>query len=498
MRVAEKEIQKPQLPSKLEVSPPDRPETAVSRRSEAELTIIPPAKHRHKLRFVLIGVLVAAAVGGILVRQFFRAAPPLFETAKVERGAIQAFVTATGNLNPVVNVQVGSQVSGNITALYADFNTKVHKGQLIAQIDPALFQAQVDAATGAVKEHRASVASVSAQYLKAAADLSVARANKASLVALEAKDRASFTNLREQWTRSERLFESGIISPRDHDSAYAAFQSAEAQLAADRAQISAAERNIQSAEAQLAAAKAQLSAAEAQLNQAQASLNQALLNLDHTRIVAPVSGTVIARHFDVGQTVAASFQAPDIFDIGEDLTKMQVDTNVDEADVGTVRTGQLATFLIDAYPGTTFRGIVADVRRAPINAQNVVTYDVVITADNPDSKLFPGMTAKVTILTSREDQALKVPNAALRFRPPAQIAARIKSPPKSADVSQVYILSDSEIRAVPVVTGITDGRATEVSSGDVKEGDTVILRMAAPNTSATSPSSLPLRRLPGT
>jgi HlyD family secretion protein len=437
-------------------------------------------------------------VGGILVRRSFRATAPTFETSVVEHGTIQAFVTATGNLNPVVNVQVGSQVSGNIKALYADFNTKVHKGQLIAQIDPAIFQAQVDAAAGAVSEHRATLATAKAQYLKTIADLAVSHANKDNLTAVEAKDRATFTNLQGQWQRSEGLFHSGIVSPQDHDSTGAAFEAAQAQLDADHAQILAAYRSIQSAEAQVVAAQAQLDAAKAQLKQTQASLAEARLNLDHTRIVAPVSGTVIARHFDVGQTVAASFQAPDLFDIGEDLTKMQVDTNVDEADVGAVRPGQVATFLIDAYPGTIFRGTVGDVRRAPINAQNVVTYDVVITAENPDLKLFPGMTAKVTILTSRQDKTLKVPNAALRFRPPPEMLARIKSAgAKITDMPQVYIVLDSGIDAIPVMTGITDGKFTQVTSAKIKEGDTVILRIATPNPQSTTPPSS-VRRLPGT
>lgn len=481
------------------VSSLPRLELAVVPPPESELAINPPPKHRNRLRFVLIGVLVAAGVGGIFARRLFRAAAPAFETAAVERGTIQAFVTATGNLNPVVNVQVGSQVSGNIQALYADFNTKVKKGQLVAQIDPAIFQAQVDAASGVVSERRATVATVKAQYLKTTADLAASQAARNSLTAVEAKDRASFVNLQEQWRRSEGLFQSGIVSPQDHDSARAAFEAAQAQLDADQAQIIAGERNIESAEAQVAAAHAQLDAAEAQLKQAKASLDQAQLNLDHTRIIAPVSGTVIARHFDVGQTVAASFQAPDLFDIGEDLTKMQVDTNVDEADVGAVQPGQVATFLIDAYPGTIFRGTVGDVRRAPINAQNVVTYDVVIAADNPDLKLFPGMTAKVTILTSRQDQALKVPNAALRFHPTVEMLAQIKSAePKTADTSQVYIVSGSGIQAVPVITGISDGKVTQVTSSDIKEGDTVILRIATPLPSPATPSSSSIRRLPGT
>jgi HlyD family secretion protein len=417
-----------------------------------------------------------------------------FETATIERGPIQAFITATGNLNPVVNVQVGSQVSGNIKALYADFNTKVQKGQLIAQIDPAIFQAQVDAASATVDQYEASVASADAQLMKATSDIAAAIATKTSLQAVASKDRANLVNLQEQWRRSEGLFQQGVVSSQDHDTAKAAFEAAQAQIESDRAQIDAATRNIQSAEAQSIAIRAQLGAATAQFRQAKASLAQAEVNLEHTRIIAPVSGTVIARHFDVGQTVAASFQAPDLFDIGEDLTKMQVDTNVDEADVGTIRPGQSATFTVDAYQEMIFHGTVADVRRAPINAQNVVTYDVVITVANPDFKLFPGMTAKVTVLTLQEENVLRVPNAALRFRPSTEVLSKLKSKP--VEGSQLYLLSGSNISIVPVTTGITDGKVTAVSSSSLKEGDIAILRATTPNSTSSVPPSA--RRLPGT
>lgn len=460
-----------------------------------ELSVIPIRAKRSRNLWLVVLSLFVVLVAGLLFRGRVNSQRSIrFETATIERGPIQAFITATGNLNPVVNVQVGSQVSGNIKALYADFNTKVQKGQLIAQIDPAIFQAQVDAAAATVDQYEASVASADAQLMKATSDMAAAIATRTSWQAVVSKDRANLQNLQEQWRRSEGLFQEGVVSSQDHDTAKAAFEAAQAQLESDRAQIDAATRNIQSAEAQSVAIRAQLGAATAQFRQAKASLAQAKVNLEHTRIVAPVSGTVIARHFDVGQTVAASFQAPDLFDIGEDLTKMQVDTNVDEADVGTIRAGQPATFTVDAYPETTFHGTVADVRRAPINAQNVVTYDVVITVANPDFKLFPGMTAKVTVLTLREENALKVPNAALRFRPSTEVLARLKSKPFEG--SQLYLLSGSTILSVPVTTGITDGKVTAVSSSSLKEGDIAILRAAtASSTSSSTPST---RRLPGT
>jgi HlyD family secretion protein len=451
-------------------------------------------KHGRNLWLLVLGLLVIL-VAGLLFRGHVNSQRAVrFETATIERGPIQAFITATGNLNPVVNVQVGSQVSGNIKALYADFNTKVQKGQLIAQIDPAIFQAQVDAASATVDQYEASVASADAQLMKATSDIAAAIATKTSLQAVASKDRANLVNLQEQWRRSEGLFQQGVVSSQDHDTAKAAFEAAQAQIESDRAQIDAAARNIQSAEAQSIAIRAQLGAATAQFRQAKASLAQAEVNLEHTRIVAPVSGTVIARHFDVGQTVAASFQAPDLFDIGEDLTKMQVDTNVDEADVGTIRPGQSATFTVDAYQEMIFHGTVADVRRAPINAQNVVTYDVVITVANPDFKLFPGMTAKVTVLTLREENALRVPNAALRFRPSTEVLSKLKSKP--VEGSQLYLLSGSNISIVPVTTGITDGKVTAVSSSSLKEGDIAILRATTPNSTSSVPPSA--RRLPGT
>lgn len=479
-------------------TPPNAPLELVVTKPQELLSTRLKAKRRNKIWLAVLSLVVVVVVAGLLIRkQVYPERTDNFETGTVERGSIQAFITATGNLNPVVNVQVGSQVSGNIKALYADFNTKVQKGQLIAEIDPAIFQTQVDAASASVEQFRAGIAYANAQLQKITSDTAGAIANRKSLIAIRSKDQVNFINLQKQWHRSEGLFEAGIVSSQDHDSTKAAFEAAKAQLESDNAQIDAATRNINSVEAQAVAVRAQLGAAAAQLRQAQANLAQAQVNLDHTRILAPVSGTVIARHFDVGQTVAASFQAPDLFDIGEDLTKMQVDTNVDEADVGTIQPGQSAIFTVDAYPDMTFRGTVADVRRAPINAQNVVTYDVVITVANPELKLFPGMTAKVTVLTQREENVLKVPNAALRFRPSAEVLSRTKSTSsRQAEGPQIYVLSAANIFAVPVTTSITDGKFTAVTSPSLKEGDAAILRVSPVN---STPAALPTsRRLPGT
>jgi HlyD family secretion protein len=235
-----------------------------------------------------------------------------YDTVAAERGVIQASVTATGTLNAVVDVQVGSQVSGNIKALYADFNTKVTKGQLVAQIDPQVFQTEVDQAQAALGSLHSAVITSEAQVVKAKADLAGTIASEKGVESVLAKDRANALNAKTQWQRLDTLFSQGIASQQDHDSAKAALDAAEAQVAADQSQIDASKQTIQSAEAQVAVAKAQLVSAQAQERQAQAVLEQAKINLGHTRITAPVDGTVIARRMDVGQTVAASFAAPTI------------------------------------------------------------------------------------------------------------------------------------------------------------------------------------------
>lgn len=419
-----------------------------------------------------------------------------FETMPLERGSIQASVTATGTLNPVVNVQVGSQVSGNIKALYADFNTKVKQNQLVALIDPAIFQAQVDQAFAATATAQAAVVTARAQVEKSKAELAGAIATRDNLQSSLAKDRVNALNAKAQFERSDALFKQGIVAQQDHDTAKANFDAYEAQLTADQSQIAAAEQNIRSAQAQIDVVSTQLNGAEAQERQSRAALAQAKINLAHTRIIAPVSGTVIARHFDVGQTVAASFQAPDIFDIAQDLTKMQVDTNVDESDVGNLQPGQSASFTVDAYPGTIFHGLVADVRKAPISQQNVVTYDVVISVANPDIKLFPGMTANVTILTLRQDDTLKVPNAALRFHPSADLVKQAKLPPTKPGGQQIYILSGSKIAGFPVKLGISDGRYTAITGGGLKAGDAVVVRAISPAASTSTGSSPGAQRIP--
>ncbi len=441
-----------------------------------------------------LGLVILAAAGAEIWWSHSQAQIK-FETVALERGSIEANITATGTLNPVVNVQVGSQVSGNIKALYADFNTQVKEGQLVALIDPEIFQSQVDQSTQATASAGVAVVTAAAQVEKAKADLAGAVAGKSNLQSVLAKDQANALNAQFQWKRADELFKDGVISQQDHDTAKASYDAAEAQVAADQAQIDAAQHNIQSSQAQVNVAITQANGVQDQQKQAQAALAQSRINLQHTKIVAPVSGTVIARHFDVGQTVAASFQAPDIFDIAQDLTQMQVDTNVDESDVGSIRAGQPANFTVDAYPGTTFHGNVTDVRRAPIVAQNVVTYDVVIQVSNPDLKLFPGMTASVSILTAKQDGVLKAPSAAFRFHPPAAVLKTNGLPSPKPGVPQIYVLSGNQLKAVPVKLGISDGQFTAVLSNDLKPGDTVVVR--ATSSAAAQPAAPSAPGAPG-
>ena len=461
------------------------------------------SRHHWAKWALAIGLVIAVALIVQLWRVHSQSAIR-YDTVAAERGVMQASVTATGTVNAVVDVQVGSQVSGNIKALYADFNTKVTKGQLVALIDPQVFQTQVDQAQAALGSAHSAVITSGAQVVKAKSDLAGTIANEKGVEAGLAKDRANALNATTQWRRMDTLFSDGIASQQDHDSAKAALDAAEAQVAADQSQIEASKQTIQSAKAQVSVAQAQLGSAQAQERQAQAVLQQAKINLEHTQITAPVDGTVIARRMDVGQTVAASFAAPTIFEIAQDLTKMQLDTNVDESDVGNIIAGQKATFTVDAYPGTTFQGLVTNIRKAPISAQNVVTYDVVIAVSNPDLKLFPGMTANARILTTKLDDALKVPNAVLRVHPSAAVLTQVGLPstPVSAGKQQIYVLSGGKLKAVPVTFGISDGKSTAVTEGDLKAGELVVVRFttgaaATTTTASSAPGASGGRRGPG-
>ncbi|MBI5562177.1 MAG: efflux RND transporter periplasmic adaptor subunit [Deltaproteobacteria bacterium] len=342
-------------------------------------------------------------------------------------GDIEAAVTATGTVNPVTTVLVGTQVSGTIKAIFVDFNSPVKKGQVIAEIDPAIVQAQVDQAR--------------ANYLSAKANLD--------------KSKAARKDAMRSFERNKGLYGRNLIAKSDLDTAETNYESAEAQIAV----------------------------AEAQIAQTEAALRLAETNLQYTRIASPVDGIVVSRNVDAGQTVAASFQTPTLFTIAQDLTKMQIDASVAEADIGKIEPGLPVEFTVDAYPGQTFKGGVSEVRNSPIVVQNVVTYDVVIKVDNPELKLKPGMTANVSIIYSSRKGVLTVPNAALRFVPP--------KPPNKGGVENkeagggrvgggngapgVWVLEDGKPRKVKVAAGISDGNSTEILSGGIKEGQELIV-----------------------
>jgi len=358
---------------------------------------------------------------------------PQYKTATLQRGDLDAKVTATGTVNAVTTVLIGTQVSGTINALYVDFNSPVTKGQLLAQIDPATIQAQVDQAV--------------ASLLSAEANLK--------------KAQASLLDARRTYERNKQLMANNFIAQSDLDTS---------------------ETNAQAADAQLDAAKAQVL-------QGRAALSQAQTNLRYTRIVSPVNGTVISRSIDVGQTVAASFQTPTLFTIAQDLTKMQIDTSVDEADIGKVKVNQDVRFTVDAYPDINFTGKVSEVRNAPTTVQNVVTYDVIVQVDNADLKLKPGMTANVSIITESRKGVLLVPNSALRFRPQAEGDGSTNAVKKSATGNKgpaIWILENNKPKQKKITTGISDGSFTEVVSGELKEGQEVIVSMLGQNNDTQS------------
>ena len=391
---------------------------------------------------IIVGLLVIAAV----FRQGRNGAAANYQTATIARGPITQAVTATGTLNPVVNVQVGSQVSGNIAKLFVDFNSQVKAGQVVAQIDPALFQATVTQAEGDVASAQAA--------------LELAKINA---------------------TRTQELFTRKTSSQADLDQAMA-----------------------------------NLHTAEANVKIKQGALDKARADLEHCTITSPIDGVVISRSVDVGQTVAASLQAPVIFAIANDLTKMQIDANVAEADVGVVKIDQNVDFTVDAFPMETFRGKVVQVRNAPITVQNVVTYDTVIGVSNPELKLKPGMTANVSIIIAQKDDVLQIKNAALRYRPPnatpfpvetRKTTSRAGRPTAGRGGSAqqgsqrtVYVLPLGAGRPEPrqIKTGISDGIVTEVVEG-LKEGDRVVTAEIGSTTAAQSPAANPFggaRRFP--
>ena len=375
---------------------------------------------------VVVALLLGAGVWGYLYAQG-RNSSPKYRLVQVEQGPLTAAVSATGNLNAVIIVQVGSQVSGQIKELLVDFNSVVKKGQTIARIDPQIFEAQVNQAKADVETAKAAVLNQAASVEKARADVENARAALAQGKAQTAKADAAQADSKRIFDRNAELFNRQLIAQADRDTAQANYEQAVAQSDSARASERALAAQIDSNLAQLRVQEAGLKSARAQVDQKTAALAQAQANLDYTTIRAPVDGVVVSRAVDVGQTVAASLQAPTLFTIAQDLTKMQVETSVDEADIGRVKLEDRATFTVDAFSGQTFSGIVTQIRKAAQIVQNVVTYTVVISVDNPGGRLLPGMTANVKLVYAEKPSVLKVPNAALRFRPAGADAGPVGS-----------------------------------------------------------------------
>src|SRR5437763_10696081 len=389
-------------------------------------------------------LLVAVGVWGYFYVQS-RGQGQGYRLARVERGPLTAAVSATGNLNAVITVQVGSQVSGQIKALFVDFNSIVKKGQVVARIDPDIFEAKVNQAKADLDSAKAAVLNQQAQIERSRADVDNARAAHAEARAQTAKAQVAVVDTKRDLDRKTELFARELIAKSDLDSSQAAYDSAVAQLDSARAHEQALASAIQSAIAQLRVAEAMLESARAQVEQKDAALKQTQVDLDHTTISAPVDGVVVSRQVDVGQTVAASLQAPVLFTIAQDLTQMQVETSVDEADIGRINVDDRATFTVDAFPGETFVGSVTQIRKAAQIVQNVVTYTVVVAVPNPRGRLLPGMTANVKLVVAQKPSALKVPNAALRFRP-AGVDVAAPGPPGGGEAAGAAPPSSEQIR----------------------------------------------------
>jgi len=514
-----------------------------------------------KMKLLLGGGFMAAVVFAGFYFWGTDSSTPQYMTARIERGNLRNTVTATGALQAVTTVQVGSQASGTISALYADFNSVVKKGQVIAQLDPSTSKAQVDQARANLQQAQASLAQARAAVSNSRAGVADAQAKnlaakstvqnnqagvsgaEANVAVLKAQQDDALSLLKQQ----ESLLKAGVIAQRDYDVAQTAYKTAEARYnqavaqlnqaklteqSASSAGIAQSQAGVEQSQAQVQQAQAQVQQATAQVQQAQAALNLAQVNLSHTTIASPIDGIVVSRDVNVGQTVAASLSAPTLFTIANDLTQMQVIANIDQADIGLVEQAKSVKFTVDAFPGKEFEGKIEEMRLNPVNVQNVVTYNVVIDVANPDQKLKPGMTANLVITIDERNNVLKVPNSALRFTPQDASGQRTgaggqgqgqgqgqgrrrqqgdnaaaqqgdggenrfapaSAPVLPGQIRVVWVLGQNgkpERRRITV--GLSDGSATEVVDGDLREGDMVITgqTLSGSNTSSNNQSRPP-------
>jgi HlyD family secretion protein len=385
-----------------------------------------------------------------------------FRLAAVERGPIISAVSTSGTLNAVITVQVGSQVSGQIKELLADFNSEVKAGLVIARIDPETFEAKVRQARAELDVARANVHIQRAGIERAQKELANAAASLNSAKARTEKARVTLVNAKRNLERRRTLFQSGSVSESQIDDAQTAHDQTLAQMNSDEADERASESMVATREAALKTARAQVDYAIEQVRQKEAALYQAEVDLENTFIRSPVDGVVIERAVDIGQTVAATFQAPKLFVIAQDLRQMQVETDVDEADIGRVHVGQEAIFTVDAFAGREFHGQVLQVRKAPRVVQNVVTYTVLVSADNSDLRLLPGMTANIQIIVDERQNALKVPNAALRFKPNGEDAKSTGASRSAAASSGETAQPEERLKQLTAALRLTESQQNQV------------------------------------
>ncbi len=487
-----------------------------------------------------ITIALLAAACGFYYYYYIRGSGTVtYVTSQVTRGGLVNKVSATGTMQAVTTVQVGSQASGTISAIYVDFNSEVHKGQVIAELDPASLQAQVqqatanlDQANAGLKVAQANLASSKAQLLAARsnvlnqrAGVSVAQGNLNSL-------KAQSDDAQADLNRQQYLFNEGVISKREFEIAQTTYKSAQARYEQALAQVnqakitegSATNAGIAQAQAAVRQTESQVLISQAQIKQTKAALHLAQINLSHTTITSPINGVVVSRQIDVGQTVAASLSAPTLFTIANDLTQMQVMSNIDEADIGSVSQANKVTFSVDAFPGETFEGTIRQMRLNATTVQNVVTYSVIVNVENPQQKLKPGMTADLTFVIARRDNVIKIPNAAFRYFPAAVAngaqnsnsnrrlgtratddnsnaeGARISrstTPVLAGQTRIVWVLDQyKQPQQREVKIGISDGTATEMVEGDLQEGDLIITgetmtASTATNTRTSNTSAAP-------
>jgi HlyD family secretion protein len=428
---------------------------------------------KHK-RAYLVGFLCIVAIVGYWIYARAKANDPKYTTVVVRSGDITAAVQATGTINPLTTVSVGSYVSGTVQYIFADFNTRVRSGQVLAQLDPAIYEAQVTQARGNLENAQDNLVTL-------AANVQVDQA------ALE-KTQANVSYEQATAKRSADLFTAGIVSTDSND--------------LTQSTLGQAQADVQSAKAALDQAKATLAQAHAQVTAMEGGLQAAETNLKYTTIISPIDGTVVARNIDVGQSVAATLQAPNVFTVAQDLTRMQVYAATDESDTGNIRVGAPVTFAVDAFPTELFHGRVSTVRLNPTTVQNVVTYNTVIDFSNPDEKLLPGETAYVTIPTGHATNTIQIPNPALTFKPAAlrtQLPQLYKQYNISREASTTHLggwqvvwkLAPNKKDLIPVAVqcGITDYNNTQLISGDLNEGDVLVI--AATQTTGTTGTQRP-------